>query len=326
MFRCALANLSFKKSPLVGVELATEMVKIMVLARQANTYIIKNFATFPLPLDTIVNQKIIQAEFVTQAVKHTLALAKCKTSAAVIAVPAVTVMTKLVQMEAALNAAALEAEIGFEVEKYMPYPVEDISVDFHKLGLVTDQPSKVNIWLVAALTKPIQERIAILSQAGLSVKIVDVEPYALQRAVLLNLSYLSKSYFEAYILSLDISPAKINFLVMHNEQLIYTHEETGNHANDVNLIFSQIQRCLEFFYASAYTHKLAHILLSGSLASLPALASLLQHQLEIAVHIADPLKNMHFAAQIDAHLVRQQTASLMLVTGLALRGLCDASN
>jgi type IV pilus assembly protein PilM len=74
----------------------------------------------------------------------------------------------------------IEANISIEAAQYIPYPVEEIYLDFEVKGLSQASSEQQDILLVATRKENVDTREAALKEAGLVPAVVDVEAYALE--------------------------------------------------------------------------------------------------------------------------------------------------
>lgn len=80
---------------------------------------------------------------------------------------------------------ALKGAIRYEAEKFIPYNVNDCTIDFQTLRK-DDKENKLNVLLVAAKKDYVLEKVRIVEKAGFAVKVVDVDSFAIANAFLRN--------------------------------------------------------------------------------------------------------------------------------------------
>ncbi|WP_170253042.1 pilus assembly protein PilM, partial [Vogesella mureinivorans] len=85
----------------------------------------------------------------------------------------------------------LEDQIQVEAGQYIPYPIEEVSLDFEVLGPVKDNPEMVQVLLAASRTENVEVRTAALDLGGLNTKVVDVEAFVMENAFRLIADQLS---------------------------------------------------------------------------------------------------------------------------------------
>ncbi|MCQ4179710.1 type IV pilus assembly protein PilM, partial [Klebsiella pneumoniae] len=104
----------------------------------------------------------------------------CKS--AVVAVSGSAVITKIIEMDAGLSDEELENQLKIEADQYIPYPLEEVAIDFEVQGPAPRSPGRAEVLLAACRKENVEIREAALALAGLTAKVVDVEAYALERS------------------------------------------------------------------------------------------------------------------------------------------------
>jgi type IV pilus assembly protein PilM len=95
----------------------------------------------PLPPNAVVEKNIVEVEAVGEAIKRALAaLGITHPQGAAAAVAGSAVITKVIPMPADLSEDDMEDQIQVEAAQYIPYPIEEVSLDFEVLGPVKDNP------------------------------------------------------------------------------------------------------------------------------------------------------------------------------------------
>ena len=130
------------KAPvLIGVDISSTAVKLLQLSQTGGRYRVEHYAVEPLPPNAVVEKGIVEVEAVGDAIRRALARSGAKTRAAAAAVAGSAVITKIVPMQADLSEEDMEAQIQVEANQYIPYPIEEVSLDFEVLGPVKDNPA-----------------------------------------------------------------------------------------------------------------------------------------------------------------------------------------
>ena len=171
-----------KAPPLIGVDISSTAVKLLQLSQSGGRYRVEHYAVEPLPPNAVVEKNIVEVEAVGEAIRRALSRSGAKTKFAAAAVAGSAVITKVIPMPADLSEEDLEGQIQLEANQYIPYPIEEVSLDFEPLGPVKDNPDMVNVLLAASRTENVDLRVAALDLAGLTAKVVDVEAFAMENA------------------------------------------------------------------------------------------------------------------------------------------------
>jgi type IV pilus assembly protein PilM len=126
--------LSKKKPPLIGLDISSTSVKVMELSKNASGYRIEGIAVEPLPANAIVDKNIAEIEIVAESVKRALHKSKIKNKQVAIAVAGSSVITKKITMPISLSEDEMEGQILLEADQYIPYPLEEVNLDFSGFG------------------------------------------------------------------------------------------------------------------------------------------------------------------------------------------------
>ena len=338
---------------LVGVDISSTTVKLLELSVKNGRYWVESYAVMPLPENSVVEKSILNPEAVADALERVINLANPHTTHVAIAVPTSMVINKIIEMDADMTADEREVQIRMDAEQYIPFPLDEVSLDFEVLPDKLANPNRVNVLLVATRTENVDTRVEVLELANLSAKIADVESYAMERAFSVFADTLPIGANTVGIL--DIGHTMTTLSVMQKGKIIYTREqvfggrqltqdvqsryglsfeEAGRAKKERTLpddydtevlepfldaVAQQAARSLQFFFSSSQFNEIDHILLAGGNANIPGLAKLLQQKLGYRVTIANPFLQMGFSPQIDIKKIENDASSLMVACGLALR-------
>ena len=338
---------------LVGVDISSTTVKLLELSVKNGRYWVESYAVMPLPENSVVEKSILNPEAVADALERVVNLANPHTTQVAIAVPTSMVIHKIIEMDADMSDEEREVQIRMDAEQYIPFPLDEVSLDFEVLPDRLANPNRVNVLLVATRTENVDTRVEVLELAGLVAKVADVESYAMERAFSVFADTLPMGANTVGVL--DIGHTMTTLSVMQKGKIIYTREqvfggrqltqdvqsryglsfeEAGRAKKERTLpddydtevlepfldaVVQQAARSLQFFFSSSQFNEIDHILLAGGNANIPGLAKLLQQKLGYRVTIANPFLQMGFSPQIDIKKIENDASSLMVACGLALR-------
>jgi len=302
----------------------------------------------------VVEKNINDVDAVADTVRQVVAQSRTKTKDAALAVAGSAVITKVIEMPRGLNDDALESQISIEADQYIPFPLDEVSIDFEVQGEHPDNPDMVNVLLAACRRENVELRAAVLEHASLEPRVVDVEAYAIERAYPL-ISDQWEDQEEQVVAIIDIGATMTTLSVLLNGQTIYTREQLfgGKHlteeiqrryglsADEAGLakkqgglpddyvdevlnpfkdaVVQQITRSLQFFFSSSQYNQVDHIVLAGGVASMDGLASLAQERLSTLVSVANPFVDIPVASRVNAVALASDAPGLMVAMGLAMR-------
>ncbi|WP_336043183.1 type IV pilus assembly protein PilM, partial [Acinetobacter pittii] len=147
---------------LMGVDISSTSVKLLELSVKNGKYWVESYALTPLPENSVVEKNILNPEAVAEALERAMNLANPHTTNAAIAVPTSTVIHKTIEMDADMNDDEREVQIRLDAEQYIPFPLDEVSLDFEVLPDRLPNPNRVNVLLVATRTENVETRVEVL--------------------------------------------------------------------------------------------------------------------------------------------------------------------
>ena len=341
--------------PLLGVDISSTSVKLLELVRTGNRYRVESYAVEPLPPNSVVEKNITDAQLVGEAIGRAVKKSGTRTRAAACAVAGSSVITKLISMPANLSDDELEGRIQIEADQYIPYSLDEISLDFSVLGPSATDPDRLDVLLAASRIENVDVRVAALEIGGLQAKIVDVEAFALENAISLMAGLGGPVANSRIVAVMDVGATAATLNVLEDHNIIYTreqlfggrqltdeiqrryglsYEEAGlakrqgglpdNYEPEVLRPFlesmaQEVNRALQFFYSSSQVGTVSHVVIAGGCASIPGVDALVQSKIDTPVSIANPFSSMTAASRVRAQALANDAPALMIACGLALR-------
>src|SRR5690606_2295075 len=172
-----LGLLKKKSNTLLGIDISSTTVKLLELSRTGNRYKVEAYAVEPLPPGAVAEKNIVELEAVGQTLEKVLARSRTPLKQAAVAVAGSAVITKIIEMDAGLDDNEMEEQIALEADQYIPYPLDEVAIDFEVQGVAPRNPDRVEVLLAACRRENVDIREAALALAGIDVKVVEVEAY-----------------------------------------------------------------------------------------------------------------------------------------------------
>ncbi len=182
IFVSAFASL-FGKETLIGLDIGSANLKAVQVDATRDGFRVIRAAQQKTPPGAVRDGIVMDRESVGAALRQMLKAANISATGAVMAVSGPTVVVRQVQMPR-MPEAALRKSIRFEAGKLISSNVEDAALAFEILGDVEDEPAQMHVMIVAAPREMVDSRIGALERAGLEAVCIDVEAFALQRALI----------------------------------------------------------------------------------------------------------------------------------------------
>ena len=347
-----------KSRPLLGIDISSTSIKLVELSRGngpgADAYRLDAFAVEPLPPNAIIEKKIADIETIGQCIRRAVGRSRAKAKRAAVAVSGSAVITKTLTVAASLSESEIEAQIQLEADQYIPYPLEEVNLDFDVIGPTRGNPDMMDVLLAATRRENVEDRVAALDIAGLKAEIVDVEAYAMENACTLLPGRYEDGEPDQTVTVADVG-ATTTLHVLHDGRSVYTREQNfggiqlleeiqqryglsrsealerlEKHTLPENFegeiltpykeaLAQQIARALQFFYSASSFNRTDHVVLAGGSARIPRIDVLVEDRLGFPVSIANPFAGMDVAPGLDANALAVAAPSMMVAAGLALR-------
>ncbi len=350
---------SSKKQAMLGLDISSTAVKLLELSmntgRAGTRYRVEAYGVEPLPPNSVVEKNIADVEAVGQAIRKVVKRSGTRAKQAAVAVSGSAVITKVITMPASLSDSEMENQIQLEADQYIPYPLEEVNIDFEVLGPSEKNPEMVDVLLAASRSENVDDRVAALEIAGLTTAVVDVEAYAMENAFSLIADQIP-DYSEDFAVAVaDIGATITTLNVLHNGKVIYTREQNfggrqlteeiqrryglsqeeagmakrqgglpDNYVPEVldpfrEAMVHQVSRSLQFFFSSSAYNNVDYIVLAGGSSSIPGVSELLEQKMGTPAMVANPFANMSVSSAVKPQSLSNDAPALMIACGLALR-------
>lgn len=339
-----------RKAGMVGVDIDTEHVKTLVLAGNNTSFSVEHADEAVLPAGILSKDGVKDEAVLANILRECFKTANIHNKNVAFAIPRSSTLIKTINIDNRLKEEEIESRAWIEANRLFPDLVGDIYLDFTVSSQPTaDDKNLSEMTLVACRKEQMKSYLETFKQAGLRVKKVDVNCYALERSLGLLLQGTSASQDpQSATALLNLNKQLSTFIVMSHQQLIHAQDQTydGNRLltqtstyikdhgisagssevaedtgyNDIlkETLISHLRHTIHFFYSSRPNVTVKQIILSGECALVPHLAFFIQREMGLATTIAQPFANMQFAPQVNKEKLIQQGAPWMLACGLAL--------
>ena len=345
-----------KKSNLLGLDISSMSVKLLELSRVGDRFRVESYAVEALPNNAVIEKNINDIEGVGEAIRKVIEKSRVNAKNAAVAVAGSAVITKIIEMDGSLSEDEMETQITLEADQYIPYPLDEVAIDFEVQGISPRSSEMVEVLLAACRRENVELREAVLGLGGLTAKVVDIEAYAMERAFQLVEDQLNEEPgLQLTVAVLDIGATMTTLSVMVDGQTIYTREQLfggkqlteeiqrryslsfeeaglakkqGGLPDDYEsevlqpfkeAVVQQISRSLQFFFSSSQYNDVDYIVLAGGTASIPGLDQLVEQKLGTPTIVANPFVNMSLASRVNATALSNDAPALMIACGLAMR-------
>ncbi|MGD2084266.1 MAG: pilus assembly protein PilM [Chromatiales bacterium] len=348
-----------KSAGMLGLDISSTAVKLLELSRSTGRsgtqYRVESYAVEPLPANAVVEKNIADVDAVGEAIKTVVRRSGSKARQAAVAVSGSAVITKIISMPAALTDREMESQIQLEADQYIPYPLDEVNLDFEVLGPSEKNPELVDVLLAASRSENVDDRVTALELAGLAPGVVDIEAYAMENACTLLGDQWPDRGVDQTVAIADIGATNTTLNVLHSNKIIYTREQNfggrqlteeiqrryglsveeagmakkqgglpDNYVPEVlepfkEAMAQQVSRALQFFYSASPYNSVDLVVLAGGCASIAGVDELMEEKIGTPAVVANPFASMSVSSRVKPQSLSNDAPSLMIACGLALR-------
>jgi type IV pilus assembly protein PilM len=332
-----------------GLDIGSGIVKLVVIDHSKSKPEIVQVATSPLVPDAIVEGEVMDPVLVAETVRAIVENAGLKRKRVMASVGGHDVIVKKIPMDRMSHNDAREV-IRWEAEQHVPFDMENVQLDFQILDPDADS-AQMAVLLVAAKRELIENRISLLTDAGLEPHVIDVESFALHNAFERNYPDIR----DGMIALINIGHETTNVNLVSNgapvlvrdipfgtrrlrEVLQRERGMTGDHAEQVlqgraepealrsmledriDELAVGVERAAAFIVAQTGGEGVSRVFVSGGGACINGMVDVIAARMSVRAEVANPIQRIAVRPEVMESVPMEQLAPLlMLPVGLALR-------
>ena len=345
-----------KSGPMLGLDISSSSVKLVELSLAKNGgYVLERCAIEPLERGWITDGNVEKFDEVAEAMRRVVKKSGTRTRNVAMALPASAVITKKIILPGGLSDQDLEVQVESEANQYIPFSLDEVSLDFCVVGPSPTSTGDVEVLIAASRKEKVQDRQGLAEAAGLKPVIIDVESYASRLAAGRLISNLPAEGKDQMVALFEVGASTTSMQVIRNDEVLYdrdqafggaqltqlivrhygfspeeaeTKKRSGELPDDyesgvlrpfVDSMAQEVARALQFFFTSTPHNRVDHIMVAGGSASLPGLSEAITAQTSFPCVLADPFQGMQFGDAVREKKVRREAPSYLTSCGLAMR-------
>ncbi len=341
---------------IIGLDIGSSCVKAAeIRPLRKGGYELISLGTEQIAPDCIVDGVVISKIPVADAINHIFNEQSIKRRRIATSVSGHSVIVKRVVLPMQTDEDLAES-IRWEAEQYIPFDISDVHLDYQVLGQNTGS-GNLDVLLVAVKKEKIVDYTSVISMAGKSPAIVDVDAFALQNAYQLNYEPITRTT----VALLDIGASVMTINIVSGSDFMFTRDVgvggrqyTEFLQKEFNLSFPQaqllkhgesvegidpsearhvlesvteimcleIQKTFDFFKSTTTIAHIDRMLVSGGASHTPGLLEMLTRKFEIPAEKFDSLKNVCYDPKRFPQLP-DRSPDLAVAIGLAMRTIED---
>ena len=345
-----------KHPPVIGLDISSSSAKLVELGQSSSgDFVLERFASEPFEKGWITDGQIEKFDEVADAVRRVVQKSGSRTKQVVMAMPQSAVITKKIMLPAGLREEELELQVESEANQYIPFSLDEVSLDFCVIGPSATSVGDVEVLIAASRKDRVQDRQGLAEAAGLKPVVLDIESHASRLAMGRLISALPNEGKDALVALFEIGADTTSLKVLRDDDMLYDRDQAfggsqltqlisrqygfsfeeaeakklaGDLPEDyeaailvpfVDSLSQEIGRALQYFFTSTPHHKVHYVMLSGGTATLPGLKDRVTELTGFASMVVNPFDNMRLGSGIREAKMRREAASYLTACGLAMR-------
>ena len=342
--------------PLVGIDISTSSVRLVELALGVKDEIrLERYAAEPLPRGAVVDGNIENMDQVVEAVRRVWKKSGSRAKHVALGMPPASVITKKIILPAGLSEDQLEVQVESEASQYIPFALDEVSLDFDVIGPAANSPEDIEVMLAASRREKVEDRVAIAEASGLKASVMDIESYAARAALDRVTAQLPQAGAGQIVALFQIGAQVTHISVMLDGVTVYEREQPfGGNALTQDIVRSygmafdeaesrkksgelpdnyqsdllqpflesaalEVTRAIQFFFTSTPYTRVDQLFLAGGCALIPGLLDLIASRTKISTAVISPFKGMQLAPGVRESQLRTDAPAYLVACGLALR-------
>ena len=347
---------SRQSAPLIGLDISSSSVKLVELGRTKDgELVLERCAVEQLEKGWITDGNVEKFDEVADAVRRLVKKSGTKTKNVAMSLPASAVITKKIVLPGGLTDAELELQVEAEANQYIPFSLDEVSLDFCVVGPSSSSVGDVDVLIAASRKEKVQDRQGLAEAAGLKPIVIDVESYASRLATGRLIEGLPNKGLDTLVALFEVGALTTSMQVIRNDEVLYDRDQAFGGAQLTQLIVRQygfspeeaeskkrggdlpedyesgvlrpfvenlsqeIGRALQFFFTSTPHNRVDYVMLAGGSSSLPGLAEAVTAQTSFACQLLNPFEGMKMGDGVREKKLRREAPSYLSACGLAMR-------
>lgn len=305
---------------ILGLELTDHCVKLVSLSQKQNSYCVEYAVEGLLDDGAVVGKSIMDIEAVVETLKKLIQHYQIKHKKVAISVHSDSVMSKVISLDSSLVERDIEQQLEFDAEKYIPYSLDDVRLDFQCLG-PSEKEGKQDVLIVATHKEPVDIYTEVIEAAGLIPEIVDVYHYVLLR-ICESLKFIpGYESTEKYCFALiDIGYYGSQMTIVCDGEVLFGEsfkfQERIIDNRGIESVISWYKRHLQIFSANNKNQVVDCLVLYGDNAQISGITKLFELITNKPTFLADPFQEMQI---LKAKGVDEKSYKYLIPMGLSLR-------
>ncbi|HVZ66888.1 MAG TPA: type IV pilus assembly protein PilM [Patescibacteria group bacterium] len=169
---------------IIGLDIGSSSIKVASVKKDGALFVLESVAVAPTTAKGMTSESLLDLQAMSDTIKNLLVSSNIKTQDVALSVPESQVYTKVIEMPD-LSSQELSSALKFEMEQYIPLPLDQAKTDWEVLGKNDVNGKKmIDVMLVAAPLGVVQKYEKVMELAKLIPQVIETEIVSVHRALL----------------------------------------------------------------------------------------------------------------------------------------------
>lgn len=211
---------------MIGLDIGSHAIKLVELGGSLASPKVSAWGVTKTPSNAFAENAISDAGLIGEAVENLLVQSGAKSDTVAVAVSSSHAITKVLGMPADISELELEEQVSIEALHFVPYPIDEVNIDFEVIGPSSVNAQENDVLLVACRRSIIDDYIDLMESSDLNLKFIDIDTYALERSLRNQVRINPNS--QNPVALFDIGSSTSHLMLLDNERVIYSrHQNFG---------------------------------------------------------------------------------------------------
>lgn len=345
----------FGSNTLVGLDIGTSSIKLVEVETSKKNFTLKNFGYVPTPRGCINGGEIVAVDVLANAIRSLFDRTKTKSRKICTSIWGTAVITKKISIPR-IEEKLLADQLKWEAEQYIPFDINDISLEYQVLRNSNNNPEQMSVLLVAAKRDYVLRYAEVIELAGLTCSVVDVTGFGLGNCFEANYG----QFKDQTVIVLNVGAGTTNFIAIENGEVAFSrdipigglsysneiqktmavsfeeaeslkvsagtgqpvpNEVTESLVQTNEVVTDEIRRSLDFYLATTTDSTVQKIYVTGGCLGIPGLFDQLRATLNIPIEEMNPFNRIQYnQKKFTPEYITQISPYISVGLGLAMRG------
>lgn len=345
-----------KNKDFFALDIGASAVRVLQMTKKGSQWVVLSAGQAPISRNVVADKSIVDTSGLAKAIDMAAKSARIKAKHVYAAMPSSQATIKNINIPKDLDEIEREDYVSVEAGNHIPFPVEDVRMDFDIIGTSKADDELLEVMLVAAKKDHFQIMVDAVNEADYKVEVMDVDELAIERAMSFIIDkHQLPNVNDALEVVIDLGHEFTTIYVLHNGKSIYNREQQfgmkqlideasrtlelsanevlqgirnnslGDEFNKELLaqfksdVAGQINRLIQFFFAATSFNRVHRIWICGGGAGLPNITDEVAELTGVPTRVLNPLAEVELNKGIDPNYINHNGSSFLAAFGLAIR-------